>query len=157
MHDDNSDEADNSEVCIDEDDHEEEEEEEDDNEEGDDEEDDEKEDNLEEEHEDCVEDCQENMQEGARTMAIRRARPKSIRKMRRRRRIYQFKRIERKVNQATNVKEVMRMQRLRMATKEVNKGGPIDADESCPHKSLERWIPELSLLKTDQESLSPSG
>ena len=59
-------------------------------------------------------------------------------------------------NQAA--KKLMRVQRLRKVTKDINKGAPIDVDEMKPPKPAEMWIPELGLLKVDQECLmSPSG
>lgn len=54
-------------------------------------------------------------------------------------------------NQAA--KKLMKTQRLR----KINKGYPIDVEEPRPQKPVETWIPELGLLKTDQDSLSPTG
>ena len=44
----------------------------------------------------------------------------------------------------------MRVQRLRKATKDINRGAQIDVDEMKP---AEMWIHELGLLKVDQECL----
>ena len=49
----------------------------------------------------------------------------------------------------------MRVQRTRMATKDINKGAPIDVNKMQTLKPVEMWIPELGLLKVDEECLSP--
>ena len=50
------------------------------------------------------------------------------------------------------------MQRLRKATKGINKGAPMDVNKMQPLKPAQMWIRVLGLLKVDQECLlTPSG
>ena len=56
-------------------------------------------------------------------------------------------------NQAA--KKLMRAQRLKKAIEGINKGAPINVNKMLALKPAEMWIPELGLLKVDQECLSP--
>ena len=172
--DEDSDEVDNNEACIDKDDHYEEEgdDEEDDDEEDDDQEGDEEEGDVEEEEHlkdserDCQEDRMDYQQEGKKDdhqegrgedhqegrgedhQEEKADNDADVGKL-------PLPKKRKHGNQAA--KKLMRVQRQRMAAKDINKGNPIDAEKTQVHKPAERWIPELGLLKVDQECLSPLG